>query len=376
MRDPSVLILGGGVAGLSTAWSLAQAGARGVTLLEREPTLGAHSTGRNAAILRSVVGTPATRALAAEGSAFLRRPPAGFARAPLVDPCGVLLLAGERQAEALCEWSHDLRGRTPTRELDAAAVRALAPHWRGPFARAVLAPDEGRVDVSELVEAFARGARAGGVEIATGVRAEWLLVEGGRVRGALLGDGSALRADVTVVAAGGFAGALGRAAGSRLDLAPMRRHLAVTAPDPRVDPRWPVVWTLEDEFYARPESGGLLVCACDEARVDPEACATEPDVRAEIARKVALHAPAFADATLASLWCGLRTFAEDRRFAIGRDPDVGGLFWVAGLGGHGISCAPAVGRLAAELLLRGASAHPSAADCDPARLAPRARSHA
>lgn len=370
MRAASVLILGAGAAGLSTAWALAQEGARGVVVLEREPTVGAHSTGRNAAILRSIVSAPTTRALAAEGSAFLRRPPSGFARTPLVDPSGVLLLAGERRAADLVAWMRDLRGRTAARELSPREVRTCAPHWRGPFVSAVLAAEEGRIDVAELVAGFERGARAGGVEIATGVRAERLLLEGGRVHGVALADGAQVRAETTVVAAGGWAGGLGRAAGSRVELAPLRRHLAVSVPDPRVDPRWPVVWTLEDELYARPESGGLLLCACDESRAEPDALEADLGVCEELARKVALHLPEFADAALAHLWCGLRTFAEDRRFAIGRDPELEGLFWVAGLGGHGISCAPAVGRLAAELLLRGGSAHPAAAGCDPARLVP------
>ena len=74
-------------------------------------------------------------------------------------------------------------------------------------------------------------------------------------------------------------------------------------------------------------------------------------VRERIAGVAGRHLPQFADAAAAHLWCGMRTFADDHRFTIGWDADVGGLFWVAGLGGHGMSTAPAVAQLAADALL-------------------------
>src|SRR3954471_20139651 len=46
----SILIIGGGVAGLATAWQLAELGVRGIVLLEAESMLATHASGRNAAI--------------------------------------------------------------------------------------------------------------------------------------------------------------------------------------------------------------------------------------------------------------------------------------------------------------------------------------
>jgi D-arginine dehydrogenase len=66
------------------------------------------------------------------------------------------------------------------------------------------------------------------------------------------------------------------------------------------------------------------------------------------ARRVA---PALVDAPVLKTWVGLRTLTPDEAFVIGEDPSVAGLFWMAGLGGRGISCGLAAGRLAAEILL-------------------------
>ena len=61
--------------------------------------------------------------------------------------------------------------------------------------------------------------------------------------------------------------------------------------------------------------------------------------------------PEFADAGVAHFWSGVRTLTPDDRPIVGADPDVPGLFWVAGLGGHGMTVSAGVGRLASELLL-------------------------
>ena len=72
-----------------------------------------------------------------------------------------------------------------------------------------------------------------------------------------------------------------------------------------------------------------------------------------LAEKARNYFPQFADLPIMKSWAGLRTFAPDGRFVIGWDPGVGGLFWVAGLGGHGVTTSGAVGALAAKLLVGG-----------------------
>jgi D-arginine dehydrogenase len=64
----------------------------------------------------------------------------------------------------------------------------------------------------------------------------------------------------------------------------------------------------------------------------------------------------------------MRTFVSDDEFVIGADPRLRGLYWVAGLGGHGVACAPLVGRLAADWIADGGSAHPAASTFSPERL--------
>jgi len=349
-----VSIVGGGVAGLATAWWLCREPGVRVTLFERDPQLATRSSALNAAILRTLDPDPETTALCERSSDFLRHPPAGFAEHPLVDPVGLVLTAAEGPAaEELAGWVAHCRPASEATALDPAELRERAPFYRGEGHRAWWFPHEGRLDVALLCDAFARGARAGGAELRTGAAGTVaaLHVEGGAVRGVRLADDALVQADVVVLAAGGWAGALGRAAGSAVDLTPTRRHLVVTAPTESVDPRWPVVWRHGDAFYCRPESGGLLVCGCDQTVVDdPDRLERDPAVLETVAAKTAQNVPALADAGAAHWWCGLRTMTASGRFAVGPDPAVAGLFWVAGLGGHGMTAGPEAGRLAAALL--------------------------
>jgi D-arginine dehydrogenase len=142
-----------------------------------------------------------------------------------------------------------------------------------------------------------------------------------------------------------------------------RRHLLVTRPSDAVDRRWPVLWQLgNDAFYARPESGGLLLCGCDLTDADPDDFGRDEAVRELIARKTARYLPGLEDLGVGQFWCGLRTLTADGRFVIGPDPEVEGLHWAAGLAGAGMVCAAEVGRLSASSIMGDAVGEPEAAE--------------
>jgi D-arginine dehydrogenase len=369
LADERILIVGGGVAGLAAAWSLARRGARQVVLVEREHALATHSSRKNAAILRTATDDLVIEELARRGGEFLRKPPPGFSERPLLDACGVLIATAERASEPPA-WEQRALGDGRAVEIDRARLASIAPHFAAGDLRCAWFPDEGRIDIDALLEGFERGARASGVAIETVADVTALLCSSTAVTGARLSDGREIRAEKTLIAAGGWAGRLAAAAGSRVRLRPTRRHLVVTAPDSRVDPRWPVVWAESDGFYARPEAGGLMLCACDEVDAEPDSTEVVAAVRDLALAKGRRWLAGVDLARAARCWSGVRTMTSDGRFAIGPDPDVRGLHWAAGLGGHGMLCAPVVGEIAAAGLLEEEPVAGAAADaCDPARLA-------
>lgn len=338
-----VAIVGGGVAGLATAWALTERGVRGsgrVVVLERDAALASHASGRNAAMCRALAEDDAWTALTAAGAAFLRTPPTGFARAPLVDGRGAVLLAGAAVADEL--RARALRFAIRHEPIGAADVAARWPGLdvgRG----GVWFPDDGVIDLGVLVESYVAAARAGGVRIVTGadVSAAEPQTAGITVRTAR----GAIDVQQVVIAAGAWGDEVtARARVAGVGLVSRRRHimaLLAHAADA------PIVWDVDgDEWYVRPAGPEVWASACDSdvvpAGVVDARVAAEAEVRARLPESLA-HAPT------ARLWACQRTFANGAPI-VARDAAHPWLVRVLGLGGHGITASAAIGREAAAVV--------------------------
>jgi D-arginine dehydrogenase len=367
MKEDRIIIIGAGMAGVSTAYFLMRKGARNVLLLEREKIAGAQSTGRNAAILRTMIPTPLLNKLARQSAEFYHNPPEGFSTEPLVNRVGVYLAAREEHVPTLRKWC-DENPESGLIQEDSSRAYEQVPILAPGLKEVAYKPDDGVLDVHSILQGFLRGATQAGAELCLGREFSKLVIRNGRIAGVETGDGF-MEASKVVIANGGWASLSETFNGYSLPFTPYRRHLLVTEPLPQVNPQWPVIWIVGEEFYFRPESGGLLMSGCDTVKVTPEQGEiTDQNEVERIADKAAQWLPSLADARVARAWAGMRTFAPDDLFVIGPDSRLQGLYWVAGMGGHGITCAPVIGSLAADWIAEGKSSHPAAATLAPGRL--------
>lgn len=349
-QSVDVVVLGGGMAGAALAAHLS-AGVR-VALIEREPVLGYHTTGRSAAMYIPSYGGEAVAGLTAASRRFFTQPPRGFGP-PLLAPRPVMHLAGPDQVGRLerlaARHAADHHGARLD-WLDGQAAQARAPILRAEAAAAALIEaGTGDLDVARLHAAFLRQVREAGGQLVAGAGRAAVEREGSgwRVRD----KGVDVRAPVLVNATGAWADETAGAAGlAPLGLAPLRRTvLLAKAPGHNNFADWPVVKDIDERFYFRPCGGRLLITPADETPSAPcDAVAEELDVALGMARfeSVADHPVRH----LVGRWAGLRTFAPDRAPVVGWSTQHPGFFWLAGLGGFGIQTAPAMGRLAAALL--------------------------
>jgi glycine/D-amino acid oxidase-like deaminating enzyme len=331
------LIVGGGIAGLATALHLARAGSR-VALVDREAAPGFHASGHNAAIARQLTGRAEHTAMTTEGRDRLKQ--AGL----LCAEGGLLLGAGIGALDPL-EAEASSFGLPVERGLGSTLPGlAAAEHLR--------VPSDGIIDIDALLVHCSRGAREAGARITYGC--EVLDVRPDAAGFDVQTTAGTVRASTLVNAAGAWAGPLGRLAGG-VDIAfrPLRRHLLWSAGSYPASA--PYAWWVDRPLYMRPESGGVLLCPCDESEVVPPRRGTQPDVEPSVldalGESLADLAPHLVAHPVNRLWSGIRTFAPDRRFVIGWDTQNPRLYWVAGLGGHGMTAGLAVGRRAAADLL-------------------------
>jgi D-arginine dehydrogenase len=344
-----ILVIGGGIAGLSAAAELAKV-AR-VTVLEAEDQIGFHSSGRSATMLHYALGDALVRALTLASRPFFDCPPDGFTNVPLGRRMPVLIHAREDEREALEALEAELSLFATLERLNHDEVHALCPLLRDDARHGIADRDGVRLDPHALLQGNLGWLRHHGGALMTGARAAAIDREAG-VWSVTTESGDAFGAPVLVNAAGAWADRIAALAGvSPIGLEPKRRTIITfdAPPGTNLEPL-PFAKTVGDELYFAPESGRLFASPMDEVPSDP--CDAQPDEY-----EIALAAHRMEERTtvevksIHSRWAGLRTFTPDRRPAVGFAPDADGFFWLAGQGGFGLQTSPAMARIAASLIL-------------------------
>ncbi|MGH8916364.1 MAG: NAD(P)/FAD-dependent oxidoreductase [Acidimicrobiia bacterium] len=338
------IVIGGGIAGVSAAAHLAPHGS--VTLLEMEPSLAFHTTGRSAAIFVVNYGGEGARPLAHASRRFLEGPPQGSVDAPLLSDRGALWIADGSQIDHLEQIAAEgIASGAGSRLVDAEEVLAVVPRLRPDrIAGGLYEPSARDIDVAGLHQAFVRIARRHGAEIrlsspVTGVAR---LDRGWRVVTAT----GEIESDVVVNAAGAWGDVVAGMAGIEpVGLQPMRRT-AFMVPGDQAFSRWPIVVDVDHRFYFRPD-GSQLLCSLAEERPSPPVDARPEMEDVALAIERINQATTLDIRTVNSQWAGLRTFAPDRDMVIGEEPTAPGFFWLVGQGGTGIQTSPAYGALLA-----------------------------
>jgi D-arginine dehydrogenase len=350
MRTPDILIIGGGIAGLSVSAALS-AHAR-VTVLEAEEQVGFHASGRSATMLHYALGDRLVRALTLASRPFFENPPEAFAGTPLGHRMPVLVHAREEERAALDALDSEISQFAQLERLDAAGVHQLCPLLRSDALYGIADFDGIRLDPHALLQGNLRQLRSRGGELHTGARIA--RIERAAGSWTVTSDkGDRFSAPILVNAAGSWADAVGKLAGVLpLGLEPKRRTIITfDAPHGAALDALPFTKTIGDELYFAPESGRLFASPMDEVPSDP--CDAQPDEY-----EVALAAFRMEERTtvevrqIHSKWAGLRTFTPDRHPAAGFAPDAKGFFWLAGQGGYGLQTSPAMAAVVRSLIAR------------------------
>lgn len=348
MSAPDILVIGGGIAGLSAAAALSSH-AR-VAVIEAEEQIGYHSSGRSATMVHYALGDRLVRALTLASRPFFENPPEGFTDVPLGRPVPVLVHARDDERAALDALDSEISLFAELERLDAAGVHELCPLLRDDARHGIADFGAIRLDPHALLQGNLRQLRGRGGELHTGARIS--RIEHDKRAWTVTSDkGERFSAPILVNAAGSWADQVAQLAGiAPLGLEPKRRTI-ITFDAPQGTPldRLPFVKTIADELYFAAESGRLFASPMDEEPSEPTDA--QPDEY-----EVALAAHRMEQRTtvqvrqIHSKWAGLRTFTADRHPAAGLAPDSEGFFWLAGQGGFGLQTSPAMAAIAESLI--------------------------
>jgi glycine oxidase len=359
-----VVVIGGGVIGLTVAWRAAQRG-HVVCVLERGE-LGAGTSRVAAGMLAPVTEADAGElALLELGLRSARAWPAfaeELAAASGADPglrrCGALVVARDDDEAAALERELALRlhlGLDVERVLPSAARRlepALAPTLR----LALAVPGDHAADPRALLLALTEASRRAGAQLRTGAEVRSIRVRDGRVAGAELAGGELVRASRVVVAAGAWSGAIGGLpAGARIPLRPVKGQILRLR-----DPQGPGLLERIVRFeggYLVPRGDGryVLGATMEERGFDTTVTA---GALYELLRDAGELVPGVHELVVEETAAGLRPATPDNAPVLGASGEVAGLVWAAGHHRNGILLAPVTAELVTGVL-DGAAAPPA-----------------
>jgi D-arginine dehydrogenase len=336
-----VLIVGGGIAGLSLASALA--GNCSVALVEAEQELAYHTSSRSARQLIPSFGPRVVQELTVRTLELIAARDAELPE-PVLTPRSFMLIGSEEAVAAEASGSMQPITHAEALELCPALVA-------GSFTAAGLDNGSFGCNAPLLLADHRQRALSAGVDIITGARVHSAQRVGS---GWQVGAGmEAFGAGVLVNAAGAWADELAVISGvEKLGLQPYRRTAAIAAVERPLPEHSPMVAAADNTFYFRRDGDEVLISPSETVPSGPEDAKPRPgDVERLVARLNQVTTLGITDVRRA--WTGLRTEAADGVPVAGFDAEAPGFYWLAGQGGYGFQTSSAMAELAAGQILAG-----------------------
>ena len=401
MADAEVLAIGGGIAGASAAFHLAEYG-RNVTLLERGD-IASEASGVNAGGIGALGWghSPDLQAYLTMGSLQI------FKRLQLELGYDIEFRASGAlqaiQTQEQYDYTRDrvlaMKARGYTLELlTVNEARGLEPELNPDLWGAVHFPLRAQADPVKATRAFAAAAAQQGAQVLTGCNVTAITRQAnGAYRVSC--DGEERLAKRLILAAGAWCGPLGRMLGLDIPIVPVRGQMWASEPlPPRVfhslsAAESPMDWAQDTEqhpgqprgsdartppelthlgsrrvtrhLYGRQNRDGELVFGGDRQAVGYDKSVDAAGIEVNV-EHVAELLPLVGSLALRRTWSGLMPFSMDGQPVIGRIPQFENLYIVSGLASSGFGRGPMAGKLIADFIHTG-HMPPVLSESDPAR---------
>ena len=360
-----VVIVGGGIAGCSVAYHLAQAGWRGVVLLEQTALAGG-TTWHAAGMVGQLRASNSLTRINKYSVDLYQRLEAETGVPTGWKEVGSLIVA---QTEARMTQLQRTAAMAACFDVEASMISAGEAGERWPGLRTddllggVWLPRDGRVDPKGTALSLAQGARDAGATIREGVRVTGLDVRQGLVQGIYTESGR-IRAEYVVLCGGLWIRDLGLKAGVHLPLHPVEHHYVVSAPVAGIHDNLPCTRDPDAQIYFRSE-GDSVVLGAFQSRSKPWTADPIPHPfsfallppdweKFEEPLAAGLHRlPSLRGVDLPKFVNGPESFTPDNNFLLGETPEVGGLFVCGGFNSVGIASAGGAGKYLAEWITSG-----------------------
>jgi len=360
-----IVIVGGGIAGCSTAYHLAKMGQTDVVLLE-QGKLTSGTTWHAAGLVGQMRPNRNMTVMSKYGIGLYSTLEAETGLATGWKQCGSVNVA--RTPERMQVLKKQLAMATSfgveCHLIDTREIAERVPIMRtDDLQGGIWLPGDGKANPADLCMSLAKGARKRGVAIHEGIEVTGVVVEGGKAVGVRTVQGD-IRCEVVVNCAGQWARQFGRLAGVNVPLYSAEHFYVVTGKIPGVTPSMPVVRDPDGFIYYKEEVGGLVMGGFEPVakpwKVDPIPATFQFELLGEDWEQFeplmthAIHrTPCLETAEIKMLLNGPESFTPDGNFILGEAPELRNYFVCAGFNSAGIANSGGAGRLIAEWIIQG-----------------------
>jgi sarcosine oxidase subunit beta len=352
-KTADIVIIGGGIVGLSIAFNLALKKAGRIILFEKGQ-LGEGSTSRCVGGIRTQFSTEINVRFSLESLKTFEHFDEEFGVNPEFKKIGYLFLAAtEREIEVFKEnVKLQKRFNIPVELLGPDEIMSRWPYLRVDDIRGgTFCSWDGYAGPSEILSGFASGAKRTGLKIYEGMEVTGISIAKGKIHGVKTKNDE-IFTPVVVNAGGPYAASIGEMVGIQIPVKPLRRQIFVTAPFHLTDHPIPLTIDFHRGWYFRQEGDGLLLSG--PLDVEPSFnLNTEYEAMAEASENAMYRVPVLEKARIARGWAGLYEISPDHHAILGKVPQVEGLILANGFSGHGFQHSPAVGKVISELIVDG-----------------------
>jgi sarcosine oxidase subunit beta len=352
-KTADIVIIGGGIVGLSIAYYLALKKAGRIVLFEKGQ-LGEGSTSRCVGGIRTQFSTEINIRFSLESLKTFDQFEEEFGVNPDLKKIGYLFLATTKDEIKIFHQNVKLQKRfnIPVEFLNPDEIRARWPYLRmDDILGGTFCFRDGYAGPNEILSGFGSGAKSAGVKIYEGMEIMGISLAKGKIHSVKTKD-EEIFTRVVINAAGPYAASIGELVGIKIPVKPLRRQIFITAPFHLTNHPIPLTIDFHRGWYFRQELDGLLLSGpldlepSFNLNIDYEAMA-------EASENAIYRVPVLEKACIARGWAGLYEISPDYHAILGRVSEVEGFILANGFSGHGFQHSPAVGRVIAELIMDG-----------------------
>ena len=360
-----VVVVGGGVIGVSVAYHLAEAGIQDVVLLERkELTSGTtwHAAGLVGQLRTSINMTQ----LARYTSQLYRGLEEETGQATGYRQCGSISIAATAERFEELKRSASM-AKVFGLEVNVLSVGEIAEKYpliqTDDLFGGIHIPSDGYANAVDITQALAKGAKSRGARIFTDTKVEAILRDGDEVTGVRTAEGE-IRSKYVVVCGGMWSRDLAASVGVNLPLHACEHYYVLFEGVEGLNPELPVLRDYDACTYYKYDAGKLLVGAFEPSAkpwgmegISEDFCfdeiAGDFDHFEPVLHDAMKRLPALEQAGIQKFFCGPESFTPDVRYHLGEAPELKNCFVAAGLNSIGLQSAGGVGKVTAEWIRDG-----------------------